>query len=144
MNLPAQLRALAAQENHDGPLWDHLQDLAAELEVRGPVLPLLGEIADTVNQLNGWETSQPAHWPQGGAPDVSFLLAHNALFHSEVSEATEAVRHGDRDNYLEELADTVIRILSIVHGLGEDLTPHLEAKLLENTQRGFKHGGKAI
>jgi NTP pyrophosphatase (non-canonical NTP hydrolase) len=44
-----------------------------------------------------------------------------ALIHSEVSEALEADRHGDRENFAEELADTVIRICDLCGGMEIDL-----------------------
>jgi NTP pyrophosphatase (non-canonical NTP hydrolase) len=76
--------------------------------------------------------------------DAFKLCTHMALVHSEVSEATEAVRHRDRQNFDEELADVVIRVASIAHGLGTDLDSAITAKLAKNRTRGLHHGGKAV
>lgn len=76
--------------------------------------------------------------------DVRKLCTHMALIHSEVSEALEAVRHRDRPNFDEELADTVIRVLSVAYGLGTDLDAVVAEKLAKNRTRGLHHGGKAV
>lgn len=76
--------------------------------------------------------------------DAFKLCTHMALVHSEVSEATEAIRHRDRENFDEELADVVIRVASIAHGLGTDLDAAITAKLAKNRTRGLHHGGKAV
>jgi len=76
-----------------------------------------------------------------------------ALMHSELSEALEAIRHGNPPSehipefsaLEEELADVIIRIASFcghrgLHFLGEAII----AKLEFNAQREYKHGGKAF
>ena len=58
----------------------------------------IGRAAYCTNVSNGWEVFTPAEWTNEG-PDqssVRFLATHVALVHSEVSEATEAIRHKDR------------------------------------------------
>lgn len=106
----------------------------------------LGATAHDINVSNGWDSFIPEHWPAAG-PDrdaVRFLCTHMALVHSEVSEATEAIRARDRENFDEELADVVIRVASIAHGLGIDLDTVIAAKLAKNRTRGLHHGGKAV
>ena len=76
--------------------------------------------------------------------DAFKLCTHMALVHSEVSEATEGVRHRDRETFDEELADVVIRVASIAYGLGTDLDAAIAAKLAKNRTRGLHHGGKAV
>lgn len=63
-----------------------------------------------------------------------------ALIHSEVSEALEADRVGDEDNYAEELADTVIRLLDHAESEGIDLEAEVEEKMDVNRGREHKHG----
>ena len=115
----------------------------------------IGRIAHEINLNNGWEVFGPHSFPESRSsvlnPEavdeekrVRFLLTHMALVHSEVSEATEAVRHRDRANFDEELADVVIRVASIAHGLGTDLEAAIVAKLAKNATRGLHHGGKAV
>ena len=67
-----------------------------------------------------------------------------ALVTSEVSEALEAFRTRDRDNFEEELADVVIRVLDLAGGLGIDLDKALQDKLLKNRQRSYRHGNKVV
>lgn len=105
----------------------------------------IGRMAHYINANNGWDVFSTADWPGEGEKDrVRFACTHMALVHSEVSEATEAIRHRDRDNFDEELADVVIRVASIAHGLGTDLEAVIRAKLAKNATRGLHHGGKAV
>ena len=56
-----------------------------------------------------------------------------ALVHSEVSEALEAFRIDDKENFIEELADVVIRVLDLSEGLEMDIAtkkPQLPLRLL--------------
>lgn len=103
----------------------------------------IGHEAHVINKANGWEVFSPDDWSHGDI-NVRFLLTHMALVHSEVSEATEAVRHRDRENFDEELADIIIRVASIAHGLGTDLNAVIAAKLARNKTRGLHHGGKTV
>lgn len=66
-----------------------------------------------------------------------------ALIHSEVSEALEADRKGDQENFEEELADVVIRILDLCGSRGIDLEGAIYKKMEKNKGRSYRHGGKA-
>lgn len=66
-----------------------------------------------------------------------------ALIHSEVSEALEADRKGDRENFEEELADVCIRIFDLCGSRGIDLEASIQKKMEKNKGRSYKHGGKA-
>lgn len=105
----------------------------------------IGREAHQINIGNGWDVFHPSDWPADGEKDkVRFLCTHMALVHSEVSEATEAIRHRDGVNFAEELADVVIRTLSIAYGLGIDLDTVTADKMEKNKTRGLHHGGKAV
>ena len=75
-----------------------------------------------------------------------------ALQHSELSEALEAMRKGNPDSVkipghchaVEELADTVIRIMDHCESRGWNLFKAIVAKHEFNKGRGYKHGGKAF
>lgn len=109
----------------------------------------IGRMAHHINFNNGWEVMRPEMWNIQNQPpflrdDLRYLCTHMALVHTEVAEATEAIRNHDRDNFDEELADVVIRVASIAHGLGTDLEAVIRAKLAKNATRGLHHGGKAV
>ncbi len=107
----------------------------------------LGQEAHEINAANGWEVFSPSDWNQHILKNLNatrFLMTHMALVHSEVSEASEAVRHHDRENFDEELADVMIRVASIAHGLDVNLEAAIVAKLAKNRTRGHRHGGKAV
>lgn len=109
----------------------------------------IGQAAHAINASNGWDTFRPEMWSHENQPpfsreDLRFICTHMALVHTEVSEATEAIRHHDRANFDEELADVVIRVASIAHGLGTDLAAAITSKLAKNMKRGLHHGGKAV
>ncbi len=66
-----------------------------------------------------------------------------ALIHSEVSEALEADRKGDSENFVEELADVCIRVFDLCGSKGIDLEKAILDKMERNKSRSYKHGGKA-
>ena len=73
-----------------------------------------------------------------------------ALFHSELSEGLEAIRHNDPpddkipevSSLTAELADCVIRIMGFCHAHNLPLSEAIIAKMNYNKSRPNKHGGK--
>lgn len=73
-----------------------------------------------------------------------------ALMHSELSEALEAKRHGNKPSehipqfsgIEEEFADVIIRVMDTCYQAGWDLPGAILAKMAFNEGREFKHGGK--
>jgi NTP pyrophosphatase (non-canonical NTP hydrolase) len=94
---------------------------------------------NAINRDNGWNVLTPDAWE-----DPHHIPVVLALIHSEVSEALEGFRVGDRTNVAEELADVVIRCLDMAGGLEIDIEREVRAKMEKNKARGFKHGGKRI
>ena len=92
-----------------------------------------------INTANGWNCTKPEQWE-----DTYKVPAILALVHTEVSEAVEAFRHNDKDNFIEEMADIVIRVLDCTGGLEMDIDADITAKLEKNKTRGFRHGGKRV
>lgn len=73
-----------------------------------------------------------------------------ALMHSELSEALEALRHGNQpDSHIPaftgveaEMADVIIRIMDFGEARGHRIAEAIEAKIAYNKTRPHKHGGK--
>jgi NTP pyrophosphatase (non-canonical NTP hydrolase) len=84
------------------------------------------------------------------------VLAHLAMVTSETSEAVECVRNrdyaprtseikpGKPEGLPSELADIVIRVAQLAHGMGIDLGAAVETKMAYNVTRPRKHGGRAL
>ena len=111
---------------------------------RGIIFRDLGAEIISINKSNGWNVTTPDAWPDGDRDKSYRLGSILMLIVSEAAEALEAVRHNDRANFEEELADTLIRVLDLSHGLGIDMDAVVAAKLAKNRTRGFRHGGKTI
>lgn len=134
-NFPAA-HLVTGNESQDGsPLPDYWR-VFAERKSDGKIVSGHGKSAD--------EAMATAHIRVLKESETLKLCTHMALVHSEVSEATEAIRHRDRANFDEELADVVIRVASIAHGLGTDLDAAIRAKMEINKTRGRHHGGKSV
>ena len=99
----------------------------------------LAEEIRHINQNNGWNITTLGDWE-----DTYKVPTILALIHSEVSEALEAFRHNDHENFGEELADILIRVLDCAPGLGIDIDREVQQKLAKNRTRGFRHGGKRV
>lgn len=63
-----------------------------------------------------------------------------ALCHSELSEALEAYRDNDTENFDEEIADEFIRLFHICGDLGIDIEKSIEDKMKKNISRPKNHG----
>jgi len=59
---------------------------------------------------------------------------------TELGEACEADRIGDRENFAEELADVIIRVADLCGGLGIDIEKAVEQKMCKNEGRPRLHG----
>ena len=62
------------------------------------------------------------------------------LIVTELSEAMEAHRLRDKENFNEEIADTFIRLFDLCGGLNIDIAKEIKKKMLHNKKRPYKHG----
>ena len=69
--------------------------------------------------------------------DVGAMLM---LIVTELAEAMEAHRHGDEENFAEEIADTFIRLGDLCGGLNIDRVAAIENKMIYNATRPRLHG----
>lgn len=94
-----------------------------------------------INQLckDAYETAKSKGWHDEPRETGTLL----ALIHSEVSEALEADRKGDAENFAEELADVCIRIFDLCGSKEINLEKAIQEKMERNKGRSYKHGGKA-
>lgn len=86
-----------------------------------------------------WERASPA----GAAGDIYddyYVSTKLMLTVAELGEAVEALRKGDRTNFIEELADAVIRIFDLSGAMQFDLPVMMKAKMETNEGRPYKHG----
>jgi len=102
----------------------------------------LDDVGDKIleNKLaHGWEVTGQKDWE-----DTHQIPAVLMLIVTEVSEAMEAFRKNDKENFEEEMADIVIRVVGLAHGLGIDLGDAVHTKMIINKVRKYQHGGKRI
>ena len=64
------------------------------------------------------------------------------LIVTELGEACEADRLGDKENFNEEIADTFIRLCDLCGYLGIDIEKEIEIKMNKNRARPKLHGKK--
>lgn len=62
------------------------------------------------------------------------------LLHSEISEAAEALRNDNIENFKEELADIQIRLLDATSSTNIDIELEVRKKMLKNEERPIRHG----
>lgn len=74
------------------------------------------------------------------AVTTAFEVQRIALIMTELAEAVEALRHGDRENYHEEIADTAIRIADHCGESNIDLEKVIIKKMAVNKLRSKLHG----
>ena len=100
-----------------------------------------------INKANGWGQDDDAY---GNATNHDIVRL--ALITTEVTEAIEALRHGNPPSdhlpqypgLAEELADVIIRALDLAQIRGYHMGNVIRDKLEFNRSRGFRHGGKVV
>jgi len=103
----------------------------------------LAHEASVVAEAHGWYINTKS---------TDSLAAKIALMHSELSEALEALRHGNPPSdhipefsgMEEEFADVIIRIMHVAWRMELNVPEAIIAKTKFNDTRKYKHGGKEI
>ncbi|KEI87574.1 nucleotide pyrophosphohydrolase [Clostridium botulinum B2 267] len=70
----------------------------------------------------------------------AFMCQRLMLIVSEVSEAVNALRKDDKENYAEELADIILRTSDTALGDTVDIEKEIKKKMKKNRSRPYKHG----
>jgi len=91
-------------------------------------------IKDWQRVITEWAVSKGFCW---GKDDVDTMLLR---IHSEVSEASEAVRDNDAAGFAEELADIFIRLANLCEVWGINLEEEVIKKHNKNLNRPHLHG----
>ena len=132
------LQARSAREEHDER---HICPLQLEV-IRRALKLWTNPAAHDCAVRHGWYESERT------------ALEIHALIHSEISEATECVRNGERPHWHRtlgsmqpegeavELADALIRILDYASAQGWDMDAIVREKMAYNESRPHRHGGK--
>lgn len=87
-------------------------------------------------QREAWAIAEDNGFHEGERSRAKVL----ALIHSEVSEALEADRENDEEEYAEELADIIIRVFDHAESEGIDLQSEIGRKNAKNEGREYRHG----
>ena len=93
-----------------------------------------------------WEDIEDLEWLHIGfknpvcSIDVNAISTRLMLIVGEAAEAQEGLRHNDRENFKEELADICIRVFDLCGGLDIDLESEILKKMSKNLDRPYKHG----
>lgn len=96
----------------------------------------LRSIKDWQQLITEWAVSKGFRWSKG---DVDTMLLR---IHSEVSEASEAVRDNDVAGFAEELADVFIRLVNLCEVWEINLEEEVIKKHNKNSSRPYLHGRK--
>ncbi len=94
----------------------------------------LRSIKDWQQIVTEWAISKGFCWSK---EDVDTMLLR---IHSEVSEASEAVRDNDVEGFAEELADIFIRLVNLCKVWEIDLEEEVIKKHNKNIDRPYLHG----
>ncbi len=97
---------------------------------------------DLASNIKDWANNKGFDTPTD-ITQADLILAKLMLIVSELGEACEAVRKQDMMNFIEELADTFIRLFHLTAGLNIDIAASIANKMAYNESRPYQHGKKS-
>jgi NTP pyrophosphatase (non-canonical NTP hydrolase) len=103
----------------------------------------MNKLAESI-YYNAWAKGFHEYSPDFGVAgkDARHILSWLMLIVTEVAEAAEEVRVGNKVKFAEEMADVIIRALDTCYALDIDIDAAVAAKMEKNKARPIKHGGK--
>jgi NTP pyrophosphatase (non-canonical NTP hydrolase) len=96
----------------------------------------LNELVDEAHKT----ASEKGFWDNQDRENTTVILCKLMLITTEVAEAAEAIRHGNEENFKEELADVCIRIFDLAGAKNINLEQEIVNKMEVNYTRPYKHG----
>jgi NTP pyrophosphatase (non-canonical NTP hydrolase) len=106
------------------------------------VMLMVTELAEGFEEVRAGHDPNETYYPAGPVPAslaVEFASGSDAQEYWEQKHA-ESLAPKKAEGLPSELADTVIRVLSLAYELGIDLDVVIEDKLLYNATRAYRHG----
>ena len=100
----------------------------------------IGKICNRISRDNGFDPALQSDF----TADPNKVLAKIALMHTELAEATEAVRHADWSNFCEEMADVVIRVLETCYSMAVDIDEAVMERMMANMNEMMANRGKLV
>ncbi len=105
----------------------------------------LHEIQTLVHQeyiKNGYEERWSVEYLKDHPEELDLVIdiAEVGLINTEVSELLEDIRKGKIENYGEECADIIIRVLNWANRKGFKVEPYIHSKHMVNMDREKLHG----
>ena len=146
IEIPADLHRAAADAN----LCRLIVEAMAATPLPGEAKQSSQLFIETFNSLSSdihdW-AKRKGFWQSGQERNDGEMIA---LMHSELSEAVEAIRHGNPPDdkipefsgYEAELADCIIRIMDTAAARGLRVAEAIVAKMAYNESRPYRHGKK--
>lgn len=96
-------------------------------------------ISEMCDYIKEWRIRKGFYTPSQFL-EADQILVKLMLVVTELSEGAEAVRLQNYDNFVEEMADTFIRLMDLSGSMGLDIESAIIEKMKINEGRAHKHG----
>jgi NTP pyrophosphatase (non-canonical NTP hydrolase) len=105
-----------------------------------PTEYLASAVRDVVILASDPATPDLDEWEAQRLTQQDLARSKLALVVEELGEAADAISYGDRDAWIEELADAMIRLLDLCGTQAVDIELAIAQKMAINRERAYKHG----